>query len=1161
MAIRVALHHRTLYKYDRPVNHAPHVVRLRPAPHTRTKIESYSLEIKPGDHFCNWQQDPFGNFLARLVFPNKATSLEVTVDLVADMSVINPFDFFLEEGSDQFPLSYDKATAKELLPYLEAAPAGPLLKALVEGIDRSPQRIIDFLVGLNQDLQRRIGYIIRMEAGVQTPEETLKLGTGSCRDTAWLMVQTLRHLGLASRFASGYLIQLAPDVKALDGPSGTEVDFTDLHAWCEVYLPGAGWIGLDPTSGLLCGEGHIPLACTPEPSSAAPITGALDECEVEFDFSMSVTRIHEDPRVTKPYTEDEWERIEALGHEIDDRLRENDVRLTMGGEPTFVSIDDYDGEEWNFTAVGPTKKHYANELIRRLRHRFAPGGMIHFGQGKWYPGEPLPRWAYGCYWRRDGVPIWEDEDLIARDGVDYGHTVEDAQQFLLTLAERLELDGRRFAIPGYEDAWYYMWREKRLPLNVDPLKSNLDDELERERLRRVFHHGLGNPVGWTMPIQRDWTGQKTWMSGAWFIRNENLFLIPGDSPMGYRLPLDSLGYAAVEDRTTVTEQDPFADLPMLPKIQRRLPAPALRERALPTGAYWREVQQVQGGVGELSQEEKSRRGVLGGLGLGGERRPQRRQIPPPLLPNPDREGLSDAEWLASRLPQPGEPAPWIVRTALCVEPREGHLKVFMPPVSTLEDYIDLVTAVEDTAASLGLPCQIEGYKPPRDPRINILGVTPDPGVIEVNTHPAHSWDELVQITTGLYEDARQTRLGTEKFQVDGRHSGTGGGNHVVLGGPSPGDSPLLRRPDLLKSLVGYWNNHPSLSFLFSGMFVGPTSQAPRVDQGRDEAVYELEVALNQVPSGSGSGWIPPWLTDRIFRNVLVDVTGNTHRAEFCIDKLYSPDSFAGRQGLLEFRAFEMPPHSRMSLTQQLLLRALVARFWEHPYEAPLVRWGTELHDRFMLPHFVAQDFTDVIDDLQEHGFPIDPDWFAPHYEFRFPHIGEFGSRDLRVDLRTAIEPWHVLGEEGRPGGTVRYVDSSLERLEVKVRGMVSPRHAVTCNGRRVPLHPTGTRGEFVAGVRFRAWAPPETLHPTIPAHPPLIFDILDTWNSRSVGGATYYVSHPGGRSFETRPVNAYEAEGRRLARFSLLRHSPGAMPPPEPQTNPSFPFTLDLRRD
>ncbi len=1161
MAIRVALHHRTTYQYDRPVAHAPHVIRLRPAPHCRTKIESYSMRITPVEHFCNWQQDPFGNFLARLVFPSKALEFQVTVDLVADMSVINPFDFFLEDGYHDFPFIYDSPTRKDLQPYLEAAVPGPRLEAFLRTVDRTPRRIIDFLVDLNQRLQRDIRYIIRMEPGVQTPEETLGKASGSCRDTSWLLVQALRHLGLAARFASGYLIQLAPDVKALDGPSGTELDFTDLHAWCEVYLPGAGWIGLDPTSGLLCGEGHIPLACTPEPSSAAPITGAVDECETMFDFAMTVSRIHEDPRVTKPYTDAEWARIEALGHEVDARLREHDVRLTMGGEPTFVSIDDYDGEEWNFTAVGPTKKHRANELIRRLRRRFAPGGLLHFGQGKWYPGEPLPRWAYGCYWRRDGVPVWEDEELIARDDLNYGHTAEDAHQFVLTLAERLEIDGRRFALPSYEDVWYYLWREKRLPLNVDPLQSRLDDELERERLRRVFHHGLGHTVGYTLPIQRDWTGQKTWMSGAWFMRNEHLFLIPGDSPMGYRLPLDSLGYAAPDDRSSLVEVDPFADLPPLPSVQRRLPPPALRERPLPEGSYWSEfMRRKQEGTESLDKWRDSRAGLVG-IGLGPVRRPQRRLVPPPLPEDPHRGELSDAEWLANRSLQPGDPAPWIVRTALCVEPREGHLKIFMPPVSTLEEYIDLVAAVEDTAASLGLPCQIEGYKPPRDPRLNMLGVTPDPGVIEVNTHPAHTWDELVQITTGLYEDARQSRLGTEKFMVDGRHTGTGGGNHVVLGGPTPADSPLLRRPDLLKSLVAYWNNHPALSFLFSGQFVGATSQAPRVDQGRDEAVYELEVALNRIPSGEGSGWIPPWLTDRIFRNLLVDVTGNTHRAEFCIDKLYSPDGFAGRQGLLEFRAFEMPPHARMSLTQQLLLRALVARFWEHPYEAPLVRWGTELHDRFMLPHFVAQDFTDVVDDLQEHGFPIDPDWFAAHHEFRFPHVGEFGGRDVRVDLRTGIEPWHVLGEEGMPGGTVRYVDSSLERLEVKVTGMVDPRHVLSCNGRRVPLHNTGSRGEFVAGIRFRAWPLPESLHPTIPAHAPLVFDLVDRWNGRSIAGATYYVSHPGGRSFETRPVNAYEAEGRRLARYSLLAHTPGSMPVPELEPNPAYPFTLDLRRE
>lgn len=1103
MAIRVALHHRTLYHYDRLVNLSPQVIRLRPAPHCRTPVTAYSLKIEPKPYFLNWQQDPQSNFLARVVFPERVHYFSVDVDLVAELTVINPFDFFLEPYAEKFPFTYDESLMSELAPFMKKQEPGSKLVEHLATINRTERRTIDFLVDLNQSLQHRVKYLIRMEPGVQSSEETLTLGSGSCRDSAWLEVEILRNLGLAARFVSGYLIQLKPDVKSLDGPSGTTFDFTDLHAWTEVYLPGAGWIGLDPTSGLLAGEGHIPLSASPEPASAAPISGAVDECEVKFVHEMRVTRIHEDPRVTLPYTDQQWGAIEALGRRVDQDIEADDIRLTMGGEPTFVSIDDMDGAEWNVAAMGPNKLKLAERLIDRLRVRFAPGGLLHFGQGKWYPGEQLPRWALTCYWRADGIPIWHDRSLLADEASEHNFGPLDAQRFTETLARRLGVDPD-YVNQAFEDPVYYLQRERLLPVNVDPVDNRLEDPQERERVRRVFARGLSKPVGMVLPIERGEPGKNgpRWQTGLWMLRGQRLILVPGDSPVGLRLPLPSLPWVAPGDARPIVQVDPMVN-----------------------------------------------RGTL----------PQPRHVPidePPVL---QERKAKPAPTERDRKPKPGESAPWVVRTALCVEPRNGRLHVFMPPLSQVEDYLDLLTAVEDTAAHLQMPVVIEGYPPPHDPRLKLIKVTPDPGVIEVNVQPAHNWPELVDIITNIYEDARQSRLGTEKFMLDGRHSGTGGGNHFVLGGPTAADSPFLRRPDLLRSMLGYWLNHPSLSYAFSGMFIGPTSQAPRVDETRQDNLYELEIAFGLIPN-PGQMPVPPWLVDRIFRHILVDVSGNTHRAEFCIDKLYSPDSSTGRLGLVEMRGFEMPPHARMSLTQQLLVRALIAWFWKQPFQAPPVHWGTRLHDQFMLPFFVSRDFHEVIGDLNRFGYAFDLDWFAPHFEFRYPVFGRALHAGITIELRQATEPWYVLGEEGAPGGTARYVDSSVERMQVRVEGLETSRYIITCNGRRVPLVATGKQGEWVGGVRYRAWQPPSCLHPTIPVHAPLIFDVLDLWTGRSVGGCTYHVSHPGGRSHATFPVNANEAEARRGARFFAFGHTPGPMWIPPVEENAEFPMTLDLRR-
>ena len=1171
MSIHAALNHVTHYTYDRPVNLGPQVIRLRPAPHCRSKIISYSLKVEPAEHFINWQQDPFANYQGRLVFAKKTREFKVTIDLVVEMAVYNPFDFFLEPSAEKFPFKYENLLKQELAPYLAAEHLTKRLKTFLARIDRKRRRTIDFLVDVNQMVHKDISYLIRMEPGVQTPDETLKLGSGSCRDSAWLLVQLLRHCGLAARFVSGYLIQLKPDVKSLDGPSGTEVDFTDLHAWCEVYLPGAGWVGLDATSGLLAGEGHIPLACTPEPSSAAPIEGGMDKCEVEFAHHMVVTRIYESPRVTKPYSEEQWAAVMALGQAVDDELKAGDVRLTMGGEPTFVAVDDRDAPEWNIDALGPTKRGFATELVHKLRTEYGHGGFLHFGQGKWYPGEQLPRWALNIYWRADGQPAWSNPALFVDERHPTHYTSADALRFTQTLAAKLGVTDKHVQ-SAYEDAWYYLWRERRLPVNVDPFDSKLDDEMERARLRRVFEQKLDSVVGYVLPLKgvdQPRSAVPKWTTGPWFLRDERMYLMPGDSPMGLRLPLDSLPWVNEADYPYVYAQDPCQDPIELPAHD------GLAARHAPSTTA----------AATASAAASAASPYLSGTGPRPEapHRLQSASASATVLTSANAQSPEQAEPDDFvRLPERQESAHWVTRTALCVEVRDPRrssgpkaesvgeksavLYVFMPPLEKLEAYLDLLAAIESTAQELAMQLVLEGYPPPRDARLKLLQVTPDPGVIEVNIHPVTNWAELVKNTEFLYQVAFESRLSAEKFMKDGRHTGTGGGNHFVMGGATPADSPFLRNPELLASLLLYWHNHPSLSYLFSGMFVGPTSQAPRVDEARNDQLYELEIAIEQIYKNREihGQQMPPWLVDRTLRNILIDATGNTHRSEFSIDKMYSPDSATGRLGLLELRAFEMPPHPRMSVVQQLLLRALVARFWKAPYRAPATRWGTELHDRFMLPSFIEQDFYDVMAEMRGCGYTFDDSWFAPHYEFRFPIVGSVQSFGMELTLRNALEPWHVMGEEGAPGGTARYVDSSLERMEVRVTGLNPSRYVVTCNGQALPMQSTGTVGDYVAGVRYKAWNPPSALHPSIGIHTPLTFDIIDTWMKRSLGGCQYFVAHPGGLNPDTFPVNAYEAESRRMARFAAMGHTPGVVHVPPATINVAasreFPFTRDLRR-
>jgi uncharacterized protein (DUF2126 family)/transglutaminase-like putative cysteine protease len=1128
MGIKVALEHRTSYTFDRLVEVFPHVVRLRPAPHSRTPIEAYSLEVEPADHFINWQQDAFGNFLARLVFPNRTRNLTITVGLIADLKVINPFDFFIEEYAEHIGWVYPKALAEDLKPYLrpvdegdEASGPGELTQAWVKDFSVKPgTRTIDFLVALNHAVNADVGYSLRMEPGVQTPDFTLRTGIGSCRDSAWLLVSILRQMGLAARFVSGYLVQLTSDVAALDGPSGPTADFTDLHAWTEVYVPGAGWIGLDPTSGLFAGEGHIPLSATPHPASSAPITGATEPCETTLDFSNVVTRVHEDPRVTLPYTDAAWTDIQSLGARVDDRLAAGDVRLTVGGEPTFVSIDNQVDPEWTTDADGPHKRQRASLLAAKLKAQWAPQGLVQRNQGKWYPGEPLPRWQIGLYWRADGAPLWTNEALLAdpwpsgtgtsATGAAPAATPDTAQavapdadrQLLDAITDGLGLPASQVR-PAYEDALSRLATSVRQPAG-DPVASGddlvADDADARAALLARLDVAVTEPAAHILPLHRR-DDDSGWASADWQLRRGRIVLVDGDSPAGLRLPLNAISWHPPRPSH---EADP------------------LRRR------------------GALINE-----------------------------PGPEADDVT-----------PVEEAEGLPTTAMVAEIRDGYLYVFLPPTEELEHFIDLVTRLEAAATKVGCPVVIEGYGPPPDPRLVSMSVTPDPGVIEVNVAPTASFAEQRQQLETLYEQARQARLSTESFDVDGTHGGTGGGNHITLGGVTPADSPMLRRPDLLVSMLTYWQRHPALSYLFAGRFIGTTSQAPRVDEGRSEALYELEIAFAEIarltsssaPSTSQAAPLQPasakpWVTDRALRHLLTDITGNTHRAEFCIDKLYSPDSARGRLGLLELRGFEMPPHFQMAMVQSLLVRSLVAWFWDEPLRAPLIRHGANLHGRYLLPHYVISDIADVAADLRAHDIDFDTSWLDPFTEFRFPRIGTAVFDGVEIELRGAIEPWNVLGEESTLGGTARYVDSSVERIQVRIIGADRHRYVVMCNGQPIPLLATNKPDIQVAGVRFRAWQPPSALHPTITVDGPLRFELVDLSTGTSRGGCTYHVSHPGGLAYDKPPVNAVEAESRRGRRFEATGFTPGQIDMSDirekqarQSTDVGAPGILDLRR-
>jgi uncharacterized protein (DUF2126 family)/transglutaminase-like putative cysteine protease len=1049
-------------------------VRLRPASHARARVEHYTLRV-PEQAAVRWQQDPYGNHVAHLAFKKgtRLEALELTVELAVDIRPVNPFDFFLDDRCEHVPFAYPAEMARDLSPFLalddpEFA-SGPRFEALLASLPKGGQTV-GFITAVNQAVNQALRYVIREEAGLWTPEETLANGRGSCRDQAVLLIALLRRRGLAARFASGYLLQLADEGMLPDEPKGVTRDVADLHAWCEVFLPGGGWIGLDPTSGLFAGEGHIPLASVARPALGAPVEGTADQVAAEVGFSMQVGRLGHEVRPTAPFPEEAWQALLEGADRADAALAAAGLVLTSGGEPTLNSREHADAPEWNGEALGPTKWVAGLKLAAELRSRLLPGAAVLARPGKWYPGESLPRWALELVGRADGAPLWEDLALPAGPV-----TLATARAFAGAVATALGLPASA-PTAAYEDPWRLVQEEAALPADVDPLKARLTDPEERRRLARLLGGDPTQPVGYALPVARSGDG---WRTERWKLRRDHLFLLPGDSPLGLRLPLAALGGPA-------------------------------------------EVKPVE-----------------------------------PALPRPDPRSAELEAAQAKQLLAAARAAPATIRTALCVERREGTLFAFLPPSATAEEFLALVEAVDQARRATGVEVQLEGYPPPSSPLLSRLAVTPDPGVLEVNLPPRTSGRAHAALLDTVFEAGLHAGLHSEKWLLDGRLAGSGGGHHVTVGGPVPLESPLVRRPDLLASLITFTQHHPSLSFLFSGLFVGPTSQAPRVDEARLDTLAELEIAL----AGAFRAEAPdPWLGDLLFRNLLTDLTGNTHRAELSIDKLWDWRTPHGRQGVVEFRAFEMPPHPRLATAQVLLVRALVAALAGEPYHRPLVRWGPALHDRFMLPHFLWKDFQEVLAFLSERGVGLPPEPYRAFVELRCPVAGRLEVDGAVLEVRNALEPWNVLGEEPSGGGTSRYVDSSVERVEVRVEGIVPERHLVLVNGIELPLRPTGTAAEAVGGVRFRAWAPAHALHPHLGIHHPLTFELLDTWGRRSLGACRYHVWHPEGRAFLAPPLTRFEASARRAQRFTLEGASPWPVVARPASPHGETPYSLDLRR-
>ena len=1102
MTQRIALTHRIHHRFDRRVQLSTHWLRVRPAPHFKG-IEAYSLRVEAEPHFLNWLRDPYENHLARLDLPEPVFALGLNLEIVARLDATNPFDFLMEPYAASYPFEYPEQLRKELAPYLRIDRPGPRFSDWLSGLDRKGKYIVDKLGEITGQVCQRIPTTGSSGPGWVDLEALLQRGCGSPWETAWLLTLSLRGMGLAARFTSGYWVRLSA--------SETVADTVSTHAWSEVFLPGAGWIGLDPASGLCTAEGYIPLASAPDPLRTIPASGYHEACREERSEAIALRRL---VPVTPawPYGESVWADIRALGTRIDADLAARDVKLSLGTGLSFVSVENSGTAEWTTAALGPDKRQVAERLLAAMGSRLCSGGIFQVGQGDWYGGEELPRWRLGCFQRSDGRPIWRNPELLGwRRRRPMIVRSDDVRVFAETLARGLRISPS-FFIAAHEDGLHQLWTSQ---MSVDwlPTPEELREPEQRRAVATCLSARHGEPAGLVLPLRWDSVRQR-WASGVWSFRRRGLFLIPGKSALGFRLPIESLpvGEAGVADNEH--ERCQTEERSVLPEV-----------------------------CGELS----ARYTTLGTTG----------------------DVVEEADSLA--------PASRPPRTALALEMRDGQLYVFLPPLTHLEHYLDLVGAVEAAALQTGIPVVLEGYEPPEDHRLRRLLLEPEPGVLKVWLPDVRSWTSQQDVMAAAYEEAARFGLRAERITGAGQRLPPGGGAELVLGGENPIESPFLRRPELLRSLIIYWQRHPSLSYLFAGRLVGPDGPAPRPDEGRDDALYELTLALDRIPKGDD---VRPWVPDRLLRHLLADPAGNMQRAEIRMDLLYAPDRPSQRLGKMMLRAFEALPDARLAAVQSLVVIGIVAALARQPGQAQPVEWGTLLHDRFMLPRVLWDDFGAVLGDLAEAGYPLQTEWFEPILDLRFPILGHIQLGDITLELRKAHEPWPLLAEEAAGAGMVRFLDSANERLQIRFAGLAPARFTVTCNGFHVPLRETGIRGEYVAGVRYKVWNPPSTLHPTVlPVHS-LVIDLIDTWTGKVVGGCTYFPPRPGAWGPVGLPAavpdrfreQMRKPDVQRLPTVNIPPWSAGGKflphgespttPAPEPAEVPSpgHPYLLDLTR-